>query len=116
MKVRLKNGLSLSSSKKLSCKWESKARTTKTIKLGSEKNGSQREQSPRQTGSSGSNRISDEIKTKCKFCQPAMVNWLQSRFVESHIRVGNYNNVAFVFYIYNLFTVISQWQLLSLEN
>ena len=40
--------------------------------------------------------------------QPAMVNWLQSRFVESHIRVGNYNNVAFVFYIYNLFTVISQ--------
>ena len=48
--------------------------------------------------------------------QPVMGNWLQSKFIESHTRVGNYNNMAFVFYIDSVFTVISQCQSLSLKN
>jgi len=48
--------------------------------------------------------------------EPAMGKWLQDKFIKSHIRVGNYDSMAFVFYIYFIFSVISQCQSLSLKN
>ena len=71
----------------------------KTIKQESGGSASKREQSPRQTKETGfwMNEQWNQDKMQI-LSQPVMGNWLQSEFIESHIRVGNYDNMAFVFY------------------